>query len=70
VAPQTTTKLFSEDQKVEESDYIKNWRLIPKSNRDRLSKKQIARIDKPDLLTEALKIEFVEDKHHGREKVS
>lgn len=39
---------------VEESDYLKAWRALPKSKRERLTKKQIARIDAGGTLFDAL----------------
>ena len=47
---------------VEESDYMKQWKSLPRSKRDRLTKKQIAMIDKPDLMTDAFAIPIVREK--------
>ena len=41
---------------IEDSDYIKEWKSIPRSRRDRLTKKQIERINRPDLATEVIGI--------------
>ena len=50
---------------IEESDYMKQWKSLPRSKRDRLTKKQIAMIDKPDLMTDALAITTVKEKKKG-----
>jgi len=44
---------------IEESEYLKQWRALPRSKRERLTKKQIAMIDKPDLMTDAFSIATV-----------
>jgi hypothetical protein len=41
---------------IEESEYLKQWKALPRSKRERLTKKQIAMIDRPDLMTDALNI--------------
>ncbi len=41
---------------VEESEYMKQWKSIPKSKRERLSKKQIEKMDKKDTLSDAIQI--------------
>ncbi|CDW71319.1 UNKNOWN [Stylonychia lemnae] len=50
----------SENQ--DESDYMKMWRSLPKSQKERLTKKQIKRIDKPDILSEAIGVTVLEEK--------
>ena len=48
-----------EEKKVyEESDELKQWRALPRSQRDRFTKKQIAMMNKPDLASETLIPEF------------
>ena len=47
---------------VEESEFMKQWRALPRSKRERLTKKQIARFDKPDLMTDALGLATVKEK--------
>ena len=44
---------------------MKQWKALPRSRRDRLTKKQIAMIDKPDLMTDALAITTVREKKKG-----
>eukprot|EP00347_Sterkiella_histriomuscorum_P002585 403367576 len=44
----------------EDSEYMKMWKSIPKNKRERLTKKQIQRIDKPDLLAESLSVQVEE----------
>jgi len=39
---------------IEESDYMKAWKALPKNKREKLTKKQQARIDRPDTLFESL----------------
>ena len=39
---------------VGQSEFMKQWLMIPKSKRERLTKKQIAHFNKPDLATDAL----------------
>ena len=53
-----------EEKKVyEESEYLKQWKALPRSQRDRLTKKQIAMIDRPDLASDfAVVPEFKEVK--------
>ena len=41
---------------------MKQWEALPRSKRERLTKKQIARIDKPDLMTDALSMATVREK--------
>ena len=38
----------------EDSEYMKAWKALPRSGKEKLTKKQIARIDKPDLLFDSL----------------
>ena len=47
---------------IEESEYLKQWKALPRSKRERLTKKQIAMIDRPDLMTDALSIATVRPK--------
>lgn len=44
---------------------MKSWKAIPRSKRDRLTKKQIAMMDKPDLMTDALAITTAREKKKG-----
>jgi hypothetical protein len=49
----------SEEEQVEdyeESDYLKQWRALPKASRERLTKKQIRFLDRPDTMFESLAI--------------
>jgi len=40
--------------KEQDSDYLKAWKAIPRHARERLTKKQIQMMDKPDLLADSL----------------
>ena len=44
---------------------MKQWRALPRSKRDRLTKKQIAMIDKPDLMADSLAITTVKERKKG-----
>ena len=45
---------MEEEKEYEESEYLKAWRALPRSQRDRLTKNQIARMDKPTILADQL----------------
>ena len=45
---------------------MKQWRSLPRSKRDRLTKKQIAKIDKPDLMSDAFGITEVKSQKKGK----
>ena len=57
------SSIVKEEKKVyEESDEMKQWRALPRSQRERLTKKQIAMMDRPDLMSDALVAEVKETK--------
>ena len=39
---------------IEESDYIKKWKMIPKDRRERLTRKQLIALGKETTMAEAL----------------
>lgn len=47
---------------MEDSDYMKAWKALPKNKRDKLTKKQQDRIDKPDTLFDSLVTEVKSSK--------
>ena len=44
------------------------FKNIPKANRERLTKKQMMRVMKPDLLADSIKVEVIDDKAHKNVK--
>ena len=47
---------------MEDSDYMKAWKALPKNKSDKLTKKQQDRIDKPDTLFDSLVTEVKSSK--------
>ena len=47
---------------MEDSDYMKAWKALPKNKRYKLTKKQQDRIDKPDTLFDSLVTEVKSSK--------
>ena len=47
---------------IEGSEYYQSWKSIPKAQRDRLTKKQMLRVMKPDILAEGISVEVKDDK--------
>ena len=54
---------------IEQSDEFKMWKNIPKAQRDRLTKKQLMRVMKPDILAEGLALEVNHQKAHAKKVV-
>ena len=46
------------DKLIEESDYIKQWKLLPKARRERLTKKQMLRMGKESTLAESIQVQI------------
>ena len=47
--------------KLEDSDYVKAWKAIPKEKRDKLTKKQIEHMNKHDIMSDAIIINYEDD---------
>jgi len=54
---------------IEQSDEFKMWKNIPKAQRDRLTKKQLMRVMKPDILAEGLALEVNHQRAHAKKVV-
>lgn len=54
---------------IKESDEYLMWKNIPKAQRERLTKKQLMRVMKPDLLSEGLALQVMEAKPTMQKKV-
>lgn len=54
---------------IEQSDEFKMWKNIPKAQRDRLTKKQLMRVMKPDILAEGLALEVNHQRTHAKKVV-
>lgn len=54
---------------IEQSDEFKMWKNIPKAQRDRLTKKQLMRVMKPDILAEGLALEVNHQRTHTKKVV-
>ena len=52
--------------KLEDSDYVKAWKALPKDKREKLTKKQIEHMNKYDIMTDALIINY--DDNSKKEK--
>ena len=55
---------------IEQSDEFKMWKSIPKAQRERLTKKQLMRVMKPDVLAEGLALEVNKSKGHVKKIVT
>lgn len=48
--------------KLEDSDYVKAWKALPKEKREKLTKKQIEHMNKYDIMSDALIISYDDTK--------
>jgi uncharacterized protein with WD repeat len=51
---------------LEDSDYVKAWKALPKDKREKLTKKQIEHMNKYDIMSDALIINYEEEKKPKR----
>jgi hypothetical protein len=47
---------------IEDSEYYQMWKSLPKSKRERLTKKQMLRVMKPDLMSEGIQVQVLDNK--------
>lgn len=46
---------------MEDSDYVKAWKALPKDKREKLTKKQIEHMNKYDIMADALIINYADE---------
>lgn len=50
------------DQMIEESEYIKQWKAIPKARRERLTRKQMIAMGRETTMAEAIEVQVAHEK--------